>query len=332
MMRAPLLRLLLAGLAAGGPAAGGLAGCADGAEVPPLEIGSGGIRALGGNARSPVEAYENAYGQIHKQTSLVVRALTDRSVNLYAARESMATLLKSLETMRAMAAPVERPRFDPYVERYRTWLSDLDRNVWGGSFVTDVERSEIEVKTKFNPGKTEILAEFPGAAPAAPAATAPVAPPSSTPAAKAPPGGVPSDKVEVPPSTTPPPPARPAPPVPGPTETTPPAAAPTGASARIYYKAWDRAHDDLTAAVKSKKDARRNYDDVIESLRGLKAQTPAGEKTKKLDIYLDYYASVHEKTKGFTTLPEGEKVTEKDVADELDVAARVIRSLFNPDK
>ena len=41
-------------------------------------------------------------------------------------------------------------------------------------------------------------------------------------------------------------------------------------------------------------------------------------------------ADVNEKTKGFTALPE--KTTEKDVIDELEVAARVIRKRFGPDK
>ena len=66
------------------------------------------------------------------------------------------------------------------------------------------------------------------------------------------------------------------------------------------------------------------------ALRQLHANT-AAEKRAKLQIYLDYYAGIHEKTKGFTTLPEGEKISEKDIVDELDVAARVIRKEFNPD-
>jgi len=295
--------------------------------VPPVEIGGGGARVLSGTAKTPLEAYENAYAQIHRQTQNILRALQNRGQNLYAAREGMAALVRSVETMRSVAAPLERPRFAPYVARYRGWLSDLDRNVWGGSFLGDVEQTGQEVKTKFNPGTTEILAEFPPTAPEAAPAAAPPPPKAPPPTAKPPAAGVPEDKVIVPPPGT-------TPAAPASTPSTPaasPSAAPV-ASARLLYKAWDRAHDDLVASVKAKKDARRNYEDVMESLRLLKAQTPAPDKVKKLDIYLDYYAAVHEKTKGFTALPEGEKVTEKDVADELDVAARVIRSLFNPDK
>lgn len=314
MTRVPLLFLAL------------LAACADGAEVPPLEIGGGGVRAMTGNAKTPVEAYENAYAQIHRQTQNVLRALQNRGQNLYAAREGMAALAHAVETMRSVAAPLERPRFDPYVARYRGWLSDLDRNVWGGSFLSDVEQSAVEVKTRFSPASIEILAEFPGAA-TAQSPPPPAAPPPGT---KPPASGVPEDK-----ALLPPPGATPSSPSAAPTAppgATPPPAAVPAASARLLYKAWDRAHDDLVASVKAKKDARRNYEDVMESLRLLKAQTAEPDRVKKLEIYLDYYAAVHEKTKGFTAPPEGEKATEKDVADELDVAARVIRSLFNPDK
>jgi hypothetical protein len=55
-----------------------------------------------------------------------------------------------------------------------------------------------------------------------------------------------------------------------------------------------------------------------------------GERADKLQIYIDYYGGVDEKTKGFSVLPE--KTTDKDIVDELDVAARVIRKEFNPDK
>ena len=82
-------------------------------------------------------------------------------------------------------------------------------------------------------------------------------------------------------------------------------------------------------AYKAKKDCRAKYEDLTESLRLLKARQ-AGEKASKLQIYIDYYAAIHEKTQGFTALPE--KTSEKDVVDELDVAARVIRKEFNPDK
>src|SRR6185503_19395989 len=105
-----------------------------------------------------------------------------------------------------------------------------------------------------------------------------------------------------------------------------PAPPPTPAlSSRLIFKAWSTAHYDLVAAFKEKKPCKPRYDDVLESLRLLKASF-AGEKAAKLQIYLDYYGAIDEKTKTFTVLPE--KTSEKDILDELDVAARVIRKEF----
>lgn len=295
-------------------------GCANDAQLPPIELGSGGARLMNGQGRTPLEAYQNAHAGLGRQHYDVRRNLGSRGQNLYAARESMAALVRSLETMRALAGPADQPRFDPYIARYRGWQRDLDRNFWGGSFLNDLERSEIEVKSKLSPANVEILAEFPGAAGTPSPETA--ASPSPAPAPR-PSEGVPPDKAVVPaaaPSAAPPKPA--------------PAAAPaaSGDDARIYYKAWNQAHDDLVAAYKAKKDCRPLYQDVVGALTRLKAHVPPAQASK-LEIYLQYYAGIHDKTRAFTLLPEGEQITEKDILDELDVAARVLRGKeFNPDK
>lgn len=289
-------------------------GCAGDAELPPVELGGGGARLMNGNARTPVEAYENAYARLGKEHYNVRRNLEGRGQNLYGAREAMASLVRILETLRSLAGPSDQPRFDPYVARYQGWLKDLDRNFWGGSFLGDLDRSETEVKSKFSPANVEIAADF--AATTVPPAPAPD--PVRNPAPR-PSEGVPPDKAVVP--TTPPstPKAAPAP-------------AASAGTARIYYKAWDRAHDDLVAAYKAKKDCRPHYEDLVGALALFKAHATAAQ-AGKLDIYLQYYAGIHDKTKAFTTLPEGETITEKDILDELDVAARVLRGKeFNPDK
>jgi len=300
-------------------------GCSDTAEIPSLELGGpGGARLMNGQARTPLEAYENAYAQIHRQHFNVLRNLEARGQSLYGARAALDAIVQALETMKILAGPSDRPRFDPYIARYRGWSADVGANRWGGSFTQDLERSEYELKSKFSPDNVEIVADFASARGApAQSAPAPAATPVPAPAVPSTPG-VPDDKVVAP--------ARPAP--------APPAAAPApapapgtsnAAAARLFYKAWDRSHDDLLAAYKAKKDSRVPYEDVAGALRQLHANT-APEKRAKLQIYIDYYAGIHEKTKGFTTLPEGEKISEKDIIDELDVAARVIRKEFNPDK
>jgi len=57
-------------------------------------------------------------------------------------------------------------------------------------------------------------------------------------------------------------------------------------------------------------------------------QTP--EIAGKLQIYVDYYSDVGPIPSASQALPE--KTDEKDVLDELEVAARVLRKLCNPDK
>jgi hypothetical protein len=294
-------------------------GCGGGGmEIPTVELGgSGGARLMNGNARTPAEAYDNAYSQLTRAHYNVRRNLDSRSQNQYGAREAMKQIVVCLETMRACVPPADQSRFDPFLSRYAGWVKELDNGTWGGSFLTDFDRTEREVKSKFNPSGAEMLAEFPHAS--APEKKPDAAPRRPT---EKPETVLTPDQVEVPVSRNPPPAevARPKPVDPPPNPT---------ASQRLLYKAWSAAHNDLIAAYKEKKACKAKYEEVVESLRLMKAQL-AGEKATKLQIYIDYYGGVDEKTRGFTALPE--KTAEKDIVDELDVAARVIRKEFNPDK
>jgi len=279
-------------------------GCADGVEIPPVEIGAGGARLMNGQAKTPAEAYEMAYAYQTRAHLNVHRNLETRSQNLVGARDAMELIVRALQVMRTCVPEPDRPKYEPYIAKYGAWLKDLENGTWGGSFLTDFERTEHEVKSKFNPSANAVLSEFPKSQP----------PPS----VKGEPALTP-DKVEVPQARTPAEePVKP--------KVEPPA--PT-VSSRLLYKAWSAAHEDLIGAYKDKKECKAKYDDVAESLRLLKAQL-TGDKASKLQIYIEYYAGIDEKTKGFTSLPE--KTTEKDIVDELEVAARVIRKEFNPDK
>jgi len=305
------------------------AACSDVPEIPPIEVGGpGGVRLMNGQARTPLEAYDMSYSVLGKHHRDVARNLEPRGRNLYGAEVAMRSILDALRTMRAVAAPAERPKFDTYLARYQEFLRQLERNTWGGSFLTDLDQSEREVKSRLHPKDVDILAEFPApeasaAKPAAKAAAAPAPGENSS---------VPSDKVETPPQKPSAPPAVPPAAKPSEKPAAPaapsPAPAPT-ASPRIYYKAWDRSHDELVEAYKAKKDCRSKYEDLTEALRLLKA-LHGGERAAMLQIWIAYYSDIHEKTKGFTTLPD--KTTEKDIQTELDVAARMIRKEFNPEK
>lgn len=306
-MKRLLPAFALAAATACGCSGGGGGG---GVEIPTVELGgAGGARLLNGQAKSPADAYDNAYSQLGRAHYNVRRNLDSRGQNQFGAREAMKQIIGCLDAMRACVPDADRARFTPYLERYSGWLQELETGTWGGSFLTDFDRTEREVKSRFNPASTEVLAEFPGAAKKPePAARKPAEPILS------------SDNVEVPRN---PPPAEA--PKPKPAE---PEGAPA-VSPRVLFRAWSAAHDDLVAGYKEKKPCGPKYADVIETLKAMKARLD-GDPAAKLQIYLDYYGGIQEKTKGFTALPE--KTTEKDILDELDVAARVIRKEFNPDK
>ena len=290
-------------------------GCADtNAEIPPIEIGGpSGARLMTGGGKSPEDAYEIAYAQLHKQHINVRRALEPRGRNLYGASLSVQSILDAFDRMRSLVTPVYQARFDPWIVKYSEWKKAIERDTWGGSFMNDFEIAERRVKETFYIGNVELVPAFPAAAPK-PSETSPTIPP---------------DKVVPPPPRSTPPVAEA--PVPKPAEKAPEAAPLPAASGRLYFKAWDRSHDDLIAAYKAtpRPDCRSKYDDVVEALKFLKA-TLAADRAQKLQIYVDYYAGVASKTKTFTALPD--KTTEKDILDELDVVARVIRKEFNPDK
>jgi hypothetical protein len=305
----------------------GLAACSDSAELPTVELGGpSGARLMTGGARTPYEAYDFAYSNLSRQHYNVTRNLDSRSRNLYGARVSMESILASLETMKTLSLPAEHARFDAVLARYRGWHKDVERDTWGGSFLNDFDVSRRELLQRFHPADVQLVADLPGTAPAAkPAPVAPAPAPGPAPPVD------PKDRAEAPLK----PPATPAPQPPPPVERTPAATPqptpPTpGISPRLLFRAWDRAHDDLVEAYKAKKDCREKYADVQEALRLLKSQLPA-DKQAKLQFYLDYYASINEKTKEFKALPD-EKTRESDIVDELNMAARVIRKDLNPEK
>jgi hypothetical protein len=131
-------------------------------EIPTFEVGgAGGPRLMNGSAKTPAEAYDNAYSQLTRAHYNVRRNLDGRSQNQYGAREAMKQIVGCLETMRSCVPPADRARFDPYVARYGGWVKELDDGTWGGSFLTDFDRTEREVKSTFSPAGTAMLAEFP---------------------------------------------------------------------------------------------------------------------------------------------------------------------------
>src|SRR5262245_47932953 len=77
-------------------------GCGGGGvEIPAVELGgSSGARLMNGNAKTPSEAYDNAYSQLTRAHYNVRRNLESRSQNQYGAREAMKQIVGCLEAMR----------------------------------------------------------------------------------------------------------------------------------------------------------------------------------------------------------------------------------------
>src|SRR5436190_5905919 len=104
-------------------------GCGRGGamEIPTVELGGdGGARLMNGTAKTPSEAYENAYSQLTRAHYNVRRNLDGRSQNQYGAREAMKQIVGCLETMRGCVPPAGRPPFEPYLGRYAGWVKELD--------------------------------------------------------------------------------------------------------------------------------------------------------------------------------------------------------------
>jgi hypothetical protein len=307
-------------------------GCSDSAELPPVEIGgAGGARLMTGSGKNPEESYEIAFAQLSKQHLNVRRSLEPRGRNLYGASQSMQMILDAMERMRSLVTPAHQARFDVWIVRYREWQKQIDRDTWGGSFLQDFEVAERRVKETFTIDAVELIP----ALPAAPASKEAAPPTAVKPADPVPPRGtapvIPPDKA-VPPTTSPATPPADAQAVPvKPAERTTEVAPAPAFAVKMYFKAWEGFHDALLAAYKGtpRPDCRPKFEDLMETLKLLKASLPA-DRAQKLQIYVEYYSGVNEKTRTFTLLPE--KTTDKDILDELEVVARVIRQEFNPDK
>ncbi len=277
-----------------------LAACSD---VPTAELGGeGGIRIMGGPPRDAYDASTQAYSSLASQHRHVRENIDPRHQNMLGARSAMERIIASLETMKSLVTPEFKGRVDRYLPRYRQWQQDVERNTWGGSFLQDFDQAEREIRARLGPNSVDLAAE---AAPAAPPKPKAAEEPPQAPAAPA------------------------EPPVKKAGETPAPAPPKEDVSFRLLYLAWDRGHPELLDTYQGKKDCAARYKDVTDALALMKARL-SGKPADTLQVYIDYYAAIHEKTKGFAVLPE--KTGEKDILDELEVAARVIRKEFNPEK
>jgi len=86
--------------------------------------------------KTPADAYDNAYAQLTRAHYNVHRNLEARGQNQYGAQEAMALIVRCLRFMKACVPVDDRARFDPYLERYAGWKTDIEKGTWGGAFLT----------------------------------------------------------------------------------------------------------------------------------------------------------------------------------------------------
>jgi len=273
------------------------ASCSDGPDIPripPIALSGGGARLMN-NARTPFEAYENAYGQMtpcHLRVRTGLGASPQR--NYVDSGAALQEITESLRTMQTLVSGEAKAAFDPYIATYTRLASDVERQQPPANWQTRIDVGEKEIKIKFSPSKMPIVSEWPpGMGPRG-------APP---PEAKTPP--------ESKPPAPPPPPRAPEIPV------------------RLAFKAWKQSHAELVEAFKTGKDAQTAYADILGAISAMKEGLPAARHAK-LDLMRAVYEQQNEETKGFTSVPpHGSKEL---ILKQLDVVKETLETEYDPDR
>ncbi|HKS15788.1 MAG TPA: hypothetical protein VJU16_00590 [Planctomycetota bacterium] len=264
--------------------------------MPPLSVGGGGVRMMD-EARTPAEAYENAYSKLtgcHNRVRSGLGSSVQR--NYRDAAGALEEIAEALRVMRALVADEAKPAYDPYIASYAELAADTNRDRAPANWLTRIDVGEKEIKSKFSYVQAPIVATWP-----------PGMGPSS--------GDAPAPKPQTPPSDTasPPPPAPKGPEMP----------------IRLAYKAWKQSHADLADAFKAGRDATAAYADVKSAIAAMKQGVPAARHAK-LDLMLAVYDQQHGETKGFTTIPaHGSKEL---ILKQLDVVKETLESEYDPDR
>ena len=273
-----------------------LSGCSgpDIPRMPPISVGGGGVRLMD-DAKTPAEAYENAFAMMtgcHNRVRQGLGIGTQR--NFLDAAAALEEIADALRVMRALVPDGSKPAYDPYIKTYAELASDVGRQRPPATWQTVIDRGEREIKSKFPYSTAPIVSEWPpGMGPNAGAV-----PPATGPAE----------------SGSPPPPAA-----------NPAAVVPL----RLAFKAWKQSHADLAAAFDAGKDAAAAYDDVRGAISAMKEGLPAARHAK-LNLMLAVYEQQHSETKGFASVPpHGSKAL---ILKQLNVVKETLETEYDPDR
>jgi hypothetical protein len=285
MHRALLLGVLFA-FGCGGP---------DIPRLPPLSIGGGGVRLMN-EARTPAEAYENAFGQLTGCHNRVRAGLgRDMPRNFLDAAGALEEIAESLRVMRALVVESAQTAYDPYINSYAELASDVSRRRPPANWQTRIDQGEKEIKSRFSYTEAPIVSEWPAGMGTAHEAATSTRPPEVK--------------------------ADPAPP--------PAPRAPEALPLRLAFKAWKQSHADLVAAFQGGRDPAASYGDVQDAVDAMKKALPA-ERRAKLDLMLAVYEQQHAETGGFkATPPRGSREL---ILKQLDVVKETLETEYDPDR
>ncbi|MBI4564918.1 MAG: hypothetical protein HY716_09535 [Planctomycetes bacterium] len=233
-------------------------------DLPPIAIGGGGARLMT-DARTPAEAYDNAYSRLTGLHLQVRDSLSRMGMkNVAGAKAALDEIVENLEILHSLLSdPAAKEALRPYVIAYRELAADVERGRYGANWKTQIDQAEREIKSRFAPSKVAIMSSWPPG-------REPTPPDAAKPAADA--------------STPEPPP----PPVP---------------SYRLAFQAWKQSHADLTERFKNSADCAGAYASVLEAVDAMKSQLPEARRAK-LELMRSVYEQQHAETSGFTKIPE----------------------------
>jgi hypothetical protein len=140
-----------------------LVGCG-GPEVPrmpPLSVGSGGVRMMD-EARTPAEAYENAFSKLTGCHNRVRSGLGSSSQRNYRdAGGALEEIAESLRVMRALVTDEAKPAYDPYIAAYAELAVDTSRDRAPANWQTRIDQGERDIKGKFSYVQAPIVSTWP---------------------------------------------------------------------------------------------------------------------------------------------------------------------------
>ena len=271
-------------------------GAPDIPRLPPLSIGAGGVRLMN-EARTPREAYDNAYGRLtgcHNRVRFGLGQADPR--NYLDSGGALEEVAESLRVMRALVPDSAKPDYDPYIMAYEELASDVGRQRPPANWQTRIDQGEKEIKSKFSPGQATVVKEWPPGLGPGPEG------PSSAGSQASPPKEA---------SPVAPPPAAPVVPI------------------RMSYKSWKQSHSDLVAAFQAGTDPTAAYKDVQDSIAAMKQGVPA-DRRAKLDLMLSVYEQQSAETNGFKSAPP--RGSKELILKQLDVVKETLEAEYDPDR